>query len=538
MARLHEYQGKALLRQFNVAVPQGRVAATPDEARAIAADIGKPVMVKAQAWVTGRAGMGGIKKAATPDEAARAAQAMLGMKVKGFTVKQVLVEEQLAIKREFYAGIIVDDREQAPLVMFSSVGGTGIEAIAVENPGAVASTHVDIEFGLQDYQARNLVRKTGVGGRLQRGLGSVLVQLYDVARAYEARAAEINPLVLTEDGKLYAADCRITVDDYAVFRHEDLGIAIAREYNRPPTPLEQIAYDVESGDYRGTFYFIQMAADAEDFEKGEGYVGFHGAGGGGSMMSMDAVLRQGYKVATFVDTSGNPPASKVYRAAKIVLSVGPIDGYFGSGSGVASQEQFYSARGLFKAFLEEQVDVPIVIRLGGNAEDRAVEILESLNGRIPAKVEGYKKDDSPDFCAARLDALIKEARSKKQEAHNPQPTTHNPQPITHNPQPTTPYTFETITNGIVTFDHAICATCESKICIEACGMNILSLNDNGCPVLNITPEEAKKGRCSECLGCEVDCLLYGAGGGHVKLPIPGLEAVRPTTNFNTNKRMG
>ena len=513
MARLHEYQGKALLKQAKIAVPQGGVATMPEEARAIAEEIGKPVMVKAQAWVTGRASLGGIKKATTPDEAATAAEGMLGMKVKGFTVEQVLVEEQLDISREFYAGVIVDDREQAPLVMFSSVGGTGIEEIAAENPDSVANTHVDIEFGLQDYQARNLVRQTGVGGRLQRDLGGLLVQLYNVARAYEARAAEINPLVQTADGKLYAADCRVTVDDYAVFRHKDLGIEIAREYDRPPTPLEEIAYAVEAKDYRGTFYFIQMA---QDFEKGEGYVGFHGAGGGGSMMSMDAVLRQGYKLATFVDTSGNPPASKVYRAARIVLASGPIDGYFGSGSGVASQEQFHSARGLVKAFLEEHLSVPAVIRLGGNAEDRAVEIFERLNGHVPAPVEGYRKDDSPDFCAQRLDALIEAGK------HGDLPLRDVPPPQPR-PEPHKPYSFETVTGGTVTFDHAVCADCESKVCVAECAREILSLNDEGLPVLNITREEAKKGRCVECLACEVECLFHGAGGGYVELPIAGLD---------------
>jgi succinyl-CoA synthetase beta subunit len=496
MARLHEYQGKTLLRQFKIPVPQGRVASTPDEARAIAEELGGSVMVKAQAWVTGRASIGGIKKAATPAEAAAAAEAMLGMKVKGFTVEQVLIEEQLEIAREFYAGVIVDDREQAPLVMFSSVGGTGIEEIAAAHPDKVASTHVDIASGLQGYQARNLVRKTGIGGKLQGDLSAMLVALYDVARAYEARAAEINPLVQTADGKLYAADCRVTVDDYAVFRHKDLGIEIAREYDRPPTALEKIAYAVEANDYRGTFYFIQMA---DDFAKGEGYVGFHGAGGGGSMMSMDAVLRQGYRLATFVDTSGNPPASKVYRAARIVLAVGPIDGYFGSGSGVASQEQFHSARGFVKAFLEAHLAIPVVIRLGGNAEDKAVEILERLNGRIPAPVEGYKKDDSPEFCA-----------------HVPPP-----QP---RPAPQKPYSFETVTGGTVTYDHAVCATCASKVCVQECVPQILSLNDAGLPVLNIAPEEAQKGRCSECLACEVECLFHGAGGGYVHLPIPGLDA--------------
>ncbi len=511
MARLHEFQGKALLQKFKIALPQGRVANTPEEARAIAVEIAQPVMVKAQAWVTGRASLGGIKKAANPDEAAAAAEAMLGMKVQGFTVEQVLVEAQLDIQREFYAGVIVDDREQAPLVMFSSVGGTGIEEIAVEHPDKVAHMHVDVQTGLQDYQARNLVRKTGITGRLQLDLGGMLVQLYNLARTYEARTAEINPLVQASDGKLYAADCRVTVDDYAVFRHKDLGIAIAREYDRPPTALEQIAYEVEANDYRGTFYFIQMA---DDFKKGDGVIGFHGAGGGGSMMSMDAVLRQGYKLATFVDTSGNPPASKVYRAARIVLAVGPIDGYFGSGSGVASQEQFHSARGLVKAFLEEHLAVPAVIRLGGNAEDRAVEILERLNGLVPAPVEGYKKDDSPDFCAQRLDALVRAGELR--DVPPPQPR----------PQPQQPYSFETVTGGSVTLDHALCATCENKVCVTECARGILELNDAGLPVLNITPEEAKKGRCVECLACEVECLFHGAGGGYVHLPIAGLEEYR------------
>lgn len=510
MARLHEYQSKALLREHKIPVPRGGVATTPEEAARIAAEIGGDVMVKAQAWITGRARLGGIQRAATPEEAAAAAGAMLGMAVKGFTVEQVLVEERLDVAREFYAGVIVDDREQAPLVLFASVGGTGIEEIAAQHPGKVAQRHVDIETGLLDFQARNLVRQAGIQGRLQNDLGGLLAQLYDVARTVEARTAEINPLVLTSDGKLYAADCRLTIDDYAVFRHPELGIEIAREFDRPPTALEKIAWQVEAKDYRGTFYFIQMALD---FGRGEGYIGFHGAGGGGSMMSMDAILSRGYKLANFVDTSGNPPASKVYRAAKIILSQPGIDGYFGSGSGVASQEQFHSARGLVKAFLEEPLTVPAVIRLGGNAEDKAVEILERLNGRVPAPMEGYKKDDTAWFCAERLDALIKAGELMEVE------------PLPPRPEPQRPYAFETVTGGTVTFDHAVCAQCESKVCVQECARSILTL-EGGLPVLNITPEEAKKGRCVECLACEVECFLRGAGGGYVHLPIPGLEEYR------------
>jgi succinyl-CoA synthetase beta subunit len=510
MARLHEYQGKELLKRYRIPVPAGGVARTPQEAGQIAARVGGEVMVKAQAWVTGRASLGGIKKASNPSEAEEAARQMLGMKVKNFVVEEVLVEQRVEIAREFYAGVIIDDATQQPLIMFSSVGGTGIEDIAAANPDKVARMHVDVGTGLLDFQARDLVRQTGIGGKLLLKLGGVLMSLFQVAQEYDARAAEINPLVQLTDGSLQAADCRITVDDYGVFRHKDLGIAIAREYDRPPTPLEKIAYDVEAHDYRGTFYFIQMA---EDFEKGDGYVGFHGAGGGGSMMSMDAVLRQGYKLATFVDTSGNPPASKVYRAARIVLASGPVDGYFGSGSGVASQEQFHSARGFVKAFLEEQITIPAVIRLGGNSEDKAVEILEWLNGWIPAKVEGYRKDDSPDFCAERLDVLIKEAELVQPKEHlEPQQADKS-----------RTYRFQTVTGGTITFDHAQCANCRSKVCIEECARQILSLNDEGLPILNISHEEASKGRCVECLACEVDCFFEGAGGGGIDLPIPGLD---------------
>ena len=510
MARLHEYQGKELLKRYKLAVPGGGVARTPEEARQIAEEIGGESMVKMQAWVTGRAGLGGIKKASNPAQAEEAARHMLGQRIKNFTVEQVLVEERVEIAREFYAGVIIDDAAQQPIILFSSVGGTGIEEIAAAHPDKVARMHVDVGTGLLDFQARDLVRRTGIGGKLQVDLGNVLVSLYNLAQQYDARAAEINPLVQLSDGTLLAADCRVTVDDYGIFRHKDLGIEIAREYDRPPTELEKIAYKVEANDYRGTFYFIQMA---EGFEKGEGYVGFHGAGGGGSMMSMDAIMRQGYKMATFVDTSGNPAASKVYRAARIVMAAGPIDGYFGSGSGVASQEQFHSARGFVKAFLETQIDVPVVVRLGGNSEDKAVEILEWLNGWVPAPVEGYKKDNPPDHCAARLHALIQEGKRVEPQKRERREAAGEPRL----------YQFETVTGGTVTYDHAVCATCETKACIQECVPKILTCNEEGLPVLNITAEEAKKGRCIECLACEVDCFFRGAGGGHIVLPIPGLD---------------
>lgn len=514
MARLHEYQGKELLKKAGFAIPKGAVVRALSEVEAAVSQSGLPAVIKAQAWTTSRAAQGAIAFAETPAEAKAAVEKMLALKIAGFDVTEVLVEEKVDITREFYAGIIVDDSNKTPALIFSSIGGSGIEELAKKYPKNVSRTPIDVRFGLREYEARDAVRRTGVSGSLQSELAKSLVTLWKVARQWEARSAEINPLVLRSDGKLVACDSRITVDDNGVFRHPELGIEIAREFGRPPTELDKIAWTVERDDYRGTFYFIEMA---RGYKRGEGYMGFHGAGGGGSMMSMDALVKRGYKIANFTDTSGNPPASKVYRAAKIILSQPNIDGYFGSGSGVASQEQFHSARGLVKAFWEENLAIPAVVRLGGNGEDEAVRILIEYTKGLPSPVEGYKKDDTADFCAERLKTLLesrKEQTGKRILAVPSAPKTEAKEP----------YQFDTPT-GSITFDHAVCRTCSSKACIHTCVPQILK-EENGVAVLNISREDAKAGKCIECLACEVECKIGGAGGGQVYLPIAGLDEYR------------
>jgi succinyl-CoA synthetase beta subunit len=430
----------------------------------------------------------------------------MGSVIKGFRVEQVLVEEKMDIESEFYAGIVIDDGKACPVLIFSSAGGTGIEEIARLHPGKVARHTIDIKEGLQDHVARNMVRKTGISGKLQGSITELLVKLYNAARTYECRSAEVNPLILTRGGEMVAADCHMTVDDYAVFRHPDLKIEIARELSSPPSELDLIAFNAEKNDYRGTFYFIQLE---REFEKGKQYAGFHGGGGGGSMMSMDAALKEGFVIANFCDTSGNPPASKVYRAARIIMAQGPIVGYFGSGSGVASQEQFHSARGLVKAFIENHAAHPVVMRLGGNQEERAIQIMTEYTRDIPAVVECYGKDTSVAHCAKRLRALVDEGAVKDVGAGKEEP---------HNPD----YSFSTVTGGTVSYDYSRCRECQSKICAKECQRQILEIKD-GCPVLKITREEAASGKCAECLVCEVECRFQGNGGGKIHLPIPGLE---------------
>jgi succinyl-CoA synthetase beta subunit len=508
MAKLYEYQGKGLFKEGGIPIPRGAIAKTAEEARKIARDIGGSVAIKAQAWVTGRAEGGGVKFARDPAEAGKVAGEILGMDLKGFTVREVLVEEKVDIDREFYVGMTIDDIAKLPALIFSSVGGTGIEEIVRKYPTKVVAFPIDITAGLRGFEAREVLRRLEIRGDLQKDLSDLLVKFYRVARENEARSAEINPLVLTKQGKVVAADAHIVIDDYAVFRHPQLGIEIAREFDRPATPLEKAAYQVEATDHRGTFYFFQME---RNFKPRSGYIGFHGAGGGGSMMSMDALLTQGFKIANYCDTSGNPSASKVYRAAKIILSQENIDGYFASGSGVASQEQFHSARGLVKAFREEDLSIPAVIRIGGNSEELAMEVLHAYTKDLRGTVEAYGRDTSAVFCAQRLRELVEQwDYSRKGPARR----------IREKPAPS-PYHFDTLT-GTLYIHHERCDTCAEKPCVDSCAAGILKF-DAGRPILSISPEEAKRGRCTECLACELACAFHGNRAIFIHLPIPGLD---------------
>src|SRR5438477_8965128 len=400
MARLHEYQGKAILAANGFKIPPGRAASTADEAVATAQELGGEVVIKIQAWTTGRAGIGGVAFAKRPDEIRAHAARMLAIKVGQFPVEAVLVEEKIDIEREFFLSFAIDDAARAPVIIFAGGGGTGIE----ERATSTRRITCDVDSGPLDSAVNEAVASCGLSKNQAKQLSESIRKLFSAAQSVEARSLEINPLVLTKSGEFVAADCRITIDDYAVARHPELKIEIAREFDHPPTELERIAYAVEQNDHRGTFYFAQLATSAA--KESKGLVGFHGAGGGGSMMSMDAIVNAGFTIANFTDTSGNPSASKVYRAARIILAQPNLAGYFGSGSGVASQEQYWSAYGLAKAFWELDLDIPAVIRLGGNTEDRAVDVLQRVAKLLRAPIEGYRKTDAPAKIAGRFADLV------------------------------------------------------------------------------------------------------------------------------------
>jgi succinyl-CoA synthetase beta subunit len=504
MARLHEYQGKAILAANGFRIPRGRAASTPDEAVATAKELGGQVVIKIQAWATGRAGIGGVAFAKRPADVRGHAARMLSMKVGQFSVEAVLVEERIDIEREFFLSLAIDDAARAPVIIFAAGGGTGIE----ERAASTRKIPCDVKTGPIDAALKEAVHSCPLQPRQAEELADAIRKLFAAARSVEARSLEINPLVLTKSGKFVAADCRITIDDYAVARHPDLKIEIAREFDHPPTALERVAYAVEQNDHRGTFYFAQLATAAPKDSKG--LVGFHGAGGGGSMMSMDAIVNAGFTIANFTDTSGNPSASKVYRAARIILAQPDLVGYFGSGSGVASQEQYWSAYGLAKAFWELDLDIPAVIRLGGNTEDRAVEILTRMSKLLNTRVEGYRKTDAPATIASRFAELVAEAKGKKWKPRAPR----TPKFL----QSDSATKFE-VKGGRVWIDIARWPEIRSFVETNSGG---LFVDRNGKPTPAL-PSEEFANKDSELLACSVECRLAGLEGFFLQLDVPGLD---------------
>ncbi len=424
MARIYEYQGKRILKDEGIPVPEGACVGSPDEARKVAERIGQPVAVKAQVWATGRSRAGGIRFADTPGSARKVAQQLLGSTIRGLPVEKVLVEEKLDIDREFYLGATVSDshRAKGPILILSTEGGVHIEEVAARSPDRIASLNVNYLKGVGPAEASELISKLPADSSLSSELASrllgVICNFYRAFMRYDARAVEINPLVLTKHGHLSGADCHFAIDDNSVFRHPEFGIKVPRDMERPATELEEIAWWIEDGDYRGTGYFAQMLPKME----GKGHIGFHGIGGGGAMLGVSALVARGLKIANYADTSGDPTASKIYRVVKCILSQ-PVDGYVLMGACLANQEQWHHAHGIVKALKEEakvRPGFPVVLLLAGNKEKEAHQIISNGLKDLPLRWELYGRDYVYDteFIANRVQDLVKTYQEEKHREDN------------------------------------------------------------------------------------------------------------------------
>jgi succinyl-CoA synthetase beta subunit len=351
---LLEYQGKQLLGRHGVAVPAGRVAATIEEAVEAADAIGYPCVVKAQVQIGGRGKLGGIKVAASSDEAREHAGAILGMDIRGLRVHEVWVEEASDIAAEYYASIVFDRSAQAPLVMLSTKGGMDIEEVAEQHPEAIASLHVDPLLGFQDFQGRRLAFEAGVDADVVRPVGAMLAKLYDAFAGEEAMLVEVNPMIVTPAREMRALDAKVTLDDSALFRHPDNA-----ELRDPSAedPQEQMAKE-------RSLTYVKLDGD----------IGVLGNGAGLVMSTLDVVAQAGGRPANFLDAGGGSKADAIVAAVEVILSDEKVRAVlFNIFGGITRCDEV--AKGLIEAFGQVQPEVPFVVRLDGTNDEEGRRLL-------------------------------------------------------------------------------------------------------------------------------------------------------------------
>jgi len=355
--KLHEYQAKDVFADAGIPVPDSALATTVEEAVEAAGSIGYPVAVKAQVQVGGRGKAGGIELADDEDELREAADAILGMDLKGYRVDRVLIEEAVDFVNELYVGVTMDRGEGRPVAMASTRGGVNIEEVAAEDPDAIAREHVDPAFGMHPYQARKAVYDAGVPRDVARDVSSVLATLYDLWAEKDGADAEINPLMITGDGEVVAADAVFNVDDDALFRHPDLA----------EMEEEAAEDDLEAKANEYGFDYVRL----------EGNVGIIGNGAGLVMTTLDLVDHYGGAPANFLDIGGGAKAERVTNALDMVFSDPNVDAVvFNIFGGITRGDEV--AEGI-NAALEafDEIPKPVVVRLAGTNAAEGMEILNT-----------------------------------------------------------------------------------------------------------------------------------------------------------------
>ena len=354
--KLHEYQAKQVFADAGIPTPASTLATTVDDGVAAAEEIGYPVAIKAQVQVGGRGKAGGIKLAENEEEARQYADEILGMDLKGLHVDRVLVEEAVDFVNELYVGVTMDRGEGEPVAMVSTRGGVNIEEVAEEDPEAIAREHVDPAFGMHPFQARKVVYDAGVDRDVANDVARVLQTLYDIWEDKDGSDAEINPLMVTSDDEVVAADAVMNVDDDALFRHPD---------------LEEMEDEADSGDE------LEQKADEYGFDyvRLSGNVGIIGNGAGLVMTTLDLVDHFGGTPANFLDVGGGAKAQRIANALDMVFSDDNVDSVvFNIFGGITRGDEV--AKGINQALEQfDEIPKPVVVRLAGTNATEGMEIL-------------------------------------------------------------------------------------------------------------------------------------------------------------------
>jgi len=375
--RLYEYEGKDIFRRGGIPVPWGSVVESADEARRVASEIGREVAIKAQI-LTGRRGKaGGIQFAKIPDEAGNVSQRILGMELEGYKVNSLLVEEKLDITNELYMGITIDAENGAPVAMISAEGGMEIEEVPKRNPEKMASMLINPLYGMRNYEAINLVRQIGLEGRILTSASKILSQLYNVFVANDARITEINPLVITNEGKMIAADSRCEIDDNSLFKHPGL----------KDLRIQRIENPWEREGVEGGVNYVDM----------EGNIAVMANGAGLTMSLLDTIKIDGGSPACFLDTGGGLSEERMRNAVRLLLKKARADQRI---KVILVMVRMMISppdavtQGILGAIEEVKVKTPVVVVMRGRTpyEKRARELLENSAVSLCSSVEeGIRK---------------------------------------------------------------------------------------------------------------------------------------------------
>jgi succinyl-CoA synthetase beta subunit len=357
---LLEYQGKQLFAEHGVPVPAGRVADGVDDAVAAAEEIGYPCVVKAQVLIGGRGKAGGIKVAENTDEAREHAGAILGMAIRGprgegpFTVHEVWIEAASEIEAEWYASVILDRSAKKLMTMLSTMGGMNVEEIAEKDPDALVRRHVEPDQGFGPEQAAELAAVAGIPDGAREKTAELLVKLFAAFNEADATLIEVNPLVLTKAGDVIALDSKVTIDNSALYRHEELA---ELEKQSSEDPQEQMAKE------RGLTYV-----------KLDGNIGILGNGAGLCMSTLDVVAQAGGDPANFLDAGGGSKAEAIVDALEVITSDEKVDAVlFNIFGGITRCDEV--AKGIIEASAQVDLDVPLVVRLDGTNSEEGLELL-------------------------------------------------------------------------------------------------------------------------------------------------------------------
>lgn len=356
--RLHEYQSKEIFTAYQIPIPRGRLASTPEEAKLISEELNTSVVLKAQVLVGGRGKAGGVRLVHSPDEAEEEAAKILGNRIKDIAVRRLLVEEAVNIQQEIYFGMTVD-REHGELLMIASTeGGVDIEEVARETPERIVKVGIHPMVGMRDFQARNLAAEIEIPRSLWRQFISICQNLYKAYRDLDATLVEINPLVITTDERLIALDGKIILDDNALFRHPDL--------------VDKRDISAEASEE------VEARKFGLSYIKMDGNIGCLVNGAGLAMATMDIIQHKGGQPANFLDIGGGASAEKVAAALRIILADPQVKtiliNIFG---GITRCDEV--ANGIRQIMVDLNTSIPFIIRLVGTNEEKGRQILADAN---------------------------------------------------------------------------------------------------------------------------------------------------------------